>query len=128
MENTRAHPSVTGWDEPNNSRYYCVIVQYTARFNNEKLCAHLHKLNAGKVRRGRGASRAAGLGRARTPSLCAFERCGRKGLRGPAPAGPSRTAVRACRSNKRAARKSAAAKGAGAGRTHSRRRARPPTM
>ncbi|GBF98526.1 prolyl-tRNA synthetase [Raphidocelis subcapitata] len=48
MENTRAHPSVSGWDDPHNARYYCVIVQYTARFNNEKLCAHLHKLNAGK--------------------------------------------------------------------------------
>lgn len=26
-----------------------VIVQYKARFNNEKLCAYLHKLNGGKV-------------------------------------------------------------------------------
>ncbi|KAI8476137.1 MAG: YbaK/prolyl-tRNA synthetase-like protein [Monoraphidium minutum] len=49
MENTRAHPSVKGWEDPHNSKYYCVVVQYTARFNNEKLCAHLHKLNGGKV-------------------------------------------------------------------------------
>jgi len=49
MENTRAHPSVSGWEDPSNSKYYLVIVQYKARFNNEKLCAHLHKLNAGKV-------------------------------------------------------------------------------
>ncbi|KIY99532.1 hypothetical protein MNEG_8428 [Monoraphidium neglectum] len=49
MENTRAHPSVKGWEDPNNSKYYVVIVQYKARFNNEKLCAHLHKLNGGKV-------------------------------------------------------------------------------
>ncbi|GIL82865.1 hypothetical protein Vretifemale_11767 [Volvox reticuliferus] len=27
MENTRAHESVTGWDDPRNSKYYCVIVQ-----------------------------------------------------------------------------------------------------
>jgi hypothetical protein len=49
MENTRAHPSVDGWSDPCNSKYYVTIVQYTARFNNEKLCAHLHKLNGGKV-------------------------------------------------------------------------------
>lgn len=30
MENTRAHPSVgDSWADPNNSRYYVVIVQYT---------------------------------------------------------------------------------------------------
>lgn len=27
MENTRAHPSVDGWSNPNNSKYYLVIVQ-----------------------------------------------------------------------------------------------------
>lgn len=27
MENTKAHPSVQGWDNPNNSKYYVVIVQ-----------------------------------------------------------------------------------------------------
>jgi hypothetical protein len=27
MENTRAHPSVQGWEDPHNSKYYLVIVQ-----------------------------------------------------------------------------------------------------
>jgi hypothetical protein len=27
MENTKAHPSVKGWEDPNNSKYYVVIVQ-----------------------------------------------------------------------------------------------------
>lgn len=27
MENTRAHPSVKGWEDPNNSKYYVVVVQ-----------------------------------------------------------------------------------------------------
>ncbi len=27
MENTRAHPSTDGWKDPNNSKYYIVIVQ-----------------------------------------------------------------------------------------------------
>jgi hypothetical protein len=31
MENTRAHPSVKGWEDPNNSKYYVVIVQVGAR-------------------------------------------------------------------------------------------------
>lgn len=31
MENTRAHPSVQGWQDPNNSKYYVVIVQVCVR-------------------------------------------------------------------------------------------------
>jgi hypothetical protein len=31
MENTRAHPSVQGWEDPNNSKYYVVIVQVGGR-------------------------------------------------------------------------------------------------
>lgn len=27
MENTKAHPSVDGWSDPNNSKYYVVILQ-----------------------------------------------------------------------------------------------------
>lgn len=27
MENTKAHPSVQGWEDPHNSKYYLVIVQ-----------------------------------------------------------------------------------------------------
>lgn len=49
MENTRAHPSAAACADGTNSRYYLVVVQYTARLNNEKLCAFLHKLNGGKV-------------------------------------------------------------------------------
>eukprot|EP00775_Hariotina_reticulata_P009630 gene9630-9790_t len=49
MENTKAHPSVQGWDDPNNSKYYVVIVQYTARLNADKLKNHIHRLNQGKV-------------------------------------------------------------------------------
>lgn len=30
MENTRAHPSVQGWEDPKNSKYYVVIVQVGA--------------------------------------------------------------------------------------------------
>jgi prolyl-tRNA editing enzyme YbaK/EbsC (Cys-tRNA(Pro) deacylase) len=49
MENTRAHPTVDGWSNPFNARYYLVIIQYTARFNNEKMCSHLYRLNECKV-------------------------------------------------------------------------------
>ena len=27
MENTRVHPSVQGWEDPHNSKYYVVILQ-----------------------------------------------------------------------------------------------------
>jgi hypothetical protein len=30
MENTRAHPSVDGWTNASNSKYYVVIVQVCA--------------------------------------------------------------------------------------------------
>eukprot|EP00878_Enallax_costatus_P018480 GHUV01019455.1.p1 GENE.GHUV01019455.1~~GHUV01019455.1.p1 ORF type:complete len:203 (+),score=45.50 GHUV01019455.1:669-1277(+) len=49
MENTKAHPSVKGWEDHNNSRYYVVIVQYTARLNADKLKNHIHRLNGGKI-------------------------------------------------------------------------------
>ncbi|GAB4823617.1 hypothetical protein N2152v2_010663 [Parachlorella kessleri] len=46
MENTRAHPSVSDWSNPHNSKYYLVL--YAARLNAEKLKDYIHKLNAGK--------------------------------------------------------------------------------
>jgi len=49
MENTRAHPSVDGWSNPLNSKYYVVIVQYTARLHAEKLKTFIHRLSQGQV-------------------------------------------------------------------------------
>ncbi|WIA13609.1 hypothetical protein OEZ85_007174 [Tetradesmus obliquus] len=49
MENTKAHPSVKGWEDPNNSKYYVVIVQYTARLNADKLKNIIHRLNGGRI-------------------------------------------------------------------------------
>lgn len=51
MENTKAHPSVDGWADPLNSKYYVVIVQYTARLQSDNLAKFIHKLNDGKVGR-----------------------------------------------------------------------------
>ena len=50
MENTRAHPSVDGWSNPLNSKFYVVIIQYTARQHTEKLKSFVHKLSEGQVR------------------------------------------------------------------------------
>lgn len=44
----QAHPSVTGWDDPLNSKYYVIIVQYCTRLNADKLKAHLHRLNGSR--------------------------------------------------------------------------------
>lgn len=52
MENTRAHPSVDGWSNPLNSKYYVVIIQYTARQHTEKLKSFVHKLSEGQVCQG----------------------------------------------------------------------------
>ncbi|EFN50638.1 hypothetical protein CHLNCDRAFT_28906, partial [Chlorella variabilis] len=63
MENTRAHPSggrlpgaggaavrrLTDCSDPNNSKYYLVVIQYTARLNAEKLKHHIYKLSGGRV-------------------------------------------------------------------------------
>ncbi|GIL54987.1 hypothetical protein Vafri_10665 [Volvox africanus] len=51
MENTRAHESVTGWDDPRNSKYYCVIVQYTARLHADKLKVGVQELGGRKLGR-----------------------------------------------------------------------------
>lgn len=50
MENTRAHPTVDGWSNPLNSKYYVVIIQFTARQHTEKLKSFVHKLGEGRVR------------------------------------------------------------------------------
>jgi prolyl-tRNA editing enzyme YbaK/EbsC (Cys-tRNA(Pro) deacylase) len=49
MENTRAHPTTDGWQDPCNSKYYTVIVQYTARLHAEKLKSFVHKMSNGKL-------------------------------------------------------------------------------
>ncbi|GLI67325.1 hypothetical protein VaNZ11_011512 [Volvox africanus] len=51
MENTRAHESVTGWEDPRNSKYYCVIVQYTARLHADKLKVGVQELGGRKFGR-----------------------------------------------------------------------------
>ncbi|KAI7842757.1 hypothetical protein COHA_003506 [Chlorella ohadii] len=48
IENTRAHPSVTDCSDPHNSKYYLVVVQYTARFSAEKMKKHIHRLGGSK--------------------------------------------------------------------------------
>lgn len=49
MVNTRAHASVRGMEDPRNSKYYLVIVQYTARLNAEKLRVAIHAMSGGDV-------------------------------------------------------------------------------
>jgi len=52
MENTRAHPDVDGYKDRNNSKYYAVIVQYTARMSAEKLMKLVFdKLNQRKTQK-----------------------------------------------------------------------------
>ncbi|GLC41642.1 hypothetical protein PLESTB_000693600 [Pleodorina starrii] len=51
MENTRAHESVSGWEDPANSKYYCVIVQYTARLHADKLRVAVQELSGRKFGR-----------------------------------------------------------------------------
>ncbi|EFJ41241.1 hypothetical protein VOLCADRAFT_107762 [Volvox carteri f. nagariensis] len=51
MENTRAHESVKGWEDPRNSKYYCVIVQYTARLHADKLKVGVQELGGRKFGR-----------------------------------------------------------------------------
>jgi hypothetical protein len=46
MENTKAHSSVQGWDNPNNSKYYVVIVQVggSVSFSHAALAVGLRSL------------------------------------------------------------------------------------
>lgn len=49
MVNTQAHESVRDCSDYNNSKFYVVIVQYTARLNAEKVKQFVYSLNNGKI-------------------------------------------------------------------------------
>lgn len=49
MVNTQAHESVKDCSDRKNSKYYVIVVQYTARLNAEKVKAFIHSLNEGKI-------------------------------------------------------------------------------
>ncbi|XP_010258976.1 PREDICTED: uncharacterized protein LOC104598550 [Nelumbo nucifera] len=49
LVNTQAPASVTDCSDRNNSKYYLVVVQYTARFNAETVKNFLYSLNNGKI-------------------------------------------------------------------------------
>ncbi|KAF8412416.1 hypothetical protein HHK36_000380 [Tetracentron sinense] len=49
LVNTQAHASVTDCSDRNNSKYYIVVVQYTARFNAETVKNFLYSLNNGNI-------------------------------------------------------------------------------
>ncbi|PRQ18158.1 putative ybaK/aminoacyl-tRNA synthetase-associated domain-containing protein [Rosa chinensis] len=49
LVNTQAPPSVVDCSDRNNSKYYLVVVQYTARFNAEAVKNFLYTLNEGKI-------------------------------------------------------------------------------
>ncbi|KAI3409647.1 uncharacterized protein J3R85_019036 [Psidium guajava] len=49
MVNTQAPSTVIDCKDQNNSKYYVVVVQYTARLNAEALKNYLYELNDGKV-------------------------------------------------------------------------------
>ncbi|KAL6007863.1 hypothetical protein ACLOJK_033367 [Asimina triloba] len=49
LVNTQAPASVIDCSDPNNSKYYVVVVQYTARLNAESLKNFLCSLNDGKI-------------------------------------------------------------------------------
>ncbi|MCD7462136.1 hypothetical protein HAX54_047837 [Datura stramonium] len=46
--NTQAPSNITDCSDPNNSKYYVVVVQYAARFNAEGIKNFLYTLNDGK--------------------------------------------------------------------------------
>ncbi|KAL9666316.1 hypothetical protein QQ045_000644 [Rhodiola kirilowii] len=49
LVNTQAASDVTDCSDRKNSKYYVVIVKYTARFNNEAVRKYLYELNEGKI-------------------------------------------------------------------------------
>ncbi|XP_070679551.1 uncharacterized protein [Malus domestica] len=49
LVNTQAQSSVVDCSDRNNSKYYVVVVQYTARFNAEAVKNFLYSLNDGKI-------------------------------------------------------------------------------
>ncbi|KAK6935192.1 YbaK/aminoacyl-tRNA synthetase-associated domain [Dillenia turbinata] len=49
LVNTQAPSNITDCSDRNNSKYYVVVVQYTARFNAETVKNFLYSLNNGKI-------------------------------------------------------------------------------
>ncbi|KAJ8625872.1 hypothetical protein MRB53_019179 [Persea americana] len=49
MVNTQAPASVNDCSDRNNSKYYVVVIQYTARLNAENVKSFLYSLNNGKI-------------------------------------------------------------------------------
>lgn len=49
MVNTQAGEDIVDCSNPNNSKYYVVVLQYTARLNAEKVRQFLHSLNGGQI-------------------------------------------------------------------------------
>ncbi|KAK9277434.1 hypothetical protein L1049_006977 [Liquidambar formosana] len=49
LVNTQAQSNITDCSDRNNSKYYVVVVQYTARFNAETVKNFLYSLNNGKI-------------------------------------------------------------------------------
>ncbi|PON40628.1 LOW QUALITY PROTEIN: YbaK/aminoacyl-tRNA synthetase-associated domain containing protein, partial [Parasponia andersonii] len=49
LVNTQAQSNVADCSDPNNSKYYVVVVQYSARFNAESVKNFLYSLNDGKI-------------------------------------------------------------------------------
>ncbi|KDP39852.1 hypothetical protein JCGZ_03383 [Jatropha curcas] len=49
LVNTQAPSNITDCSDRNNSKYYIVVVQYTARFNAETVKNYLYALNDGKI-------------------------------------------------------------------------------
>ncbi|CAA3028549.1 uncharacterized protein LOC111398439 isoform X1 [Olea europaea subsp. europaea] len=49
LVNTQAPANITDFSDHNNSKYYVVVVQYTARFNAEAVKNFLYALNDGKI-------------------------------------------------------------------------------
>ncbi|KAL9387229.1 hypothetical protein Peur_020353 [Populus x canadensis] len=49
LVNTQAPSNITDCSDCNNSKYYIVVVQYTARFNAETVKNYLYALNDGKI-------------------------------------------------------------------------------
>ncbi|CAI9278432.1 unnamed protein product [Lactuca saligna] len=49
LVNTQAASNITDCSDPQNSKYYVVVVQYTARFSAENVKNFLYSLNNGKI-------------------------------------------------------------------------------
>ncbi|CAA7399757.1 unnamed protein product [Spirodela intermedia] len=49
MVNTQAPANITDCSDRNNSKYYVVVIQYTAKLNAENIKNYLYTLNGGKI-------------------------------------------------------------------------------